>query len=124
MITSICPTFFWPKEQFLHFKNYIKGCIIGLSFGDDPQNMYHFMLYAKWDDVGLLHKFQMAAAKLFSHPDGMITADSTDFPKKRGNSAGAARQYCGASGQKAICQASVMAGYGSIFGHCLFDFFL
>jgi SRSO17 transposase len=63
---------------------------------------------------------QRIAQHLFS-PQGMITIDPSEFPKKGKKSVGVARQHCGHLGKTENCQSGVFIGYTSEKGHCLLD---
>jgi SRSO17 transposase len=70
----------------------------------------------------MLEEHQKEIGGILSHPEGMITGDGCDFPKKGKNSVGVARQYCGRLGKLDNCQASVMIGYASPEGYGLYDY--
>src|SRR4029077_20567274 len=55
--------------------------------------------------------------KTFARPDGLFVIDDTTFPKQGTSSVGVQRQYCGAKGKKASCQAAVSGHYVSPHGH-------
>ena len=75
-----------------------------------------------WDENGMLKSYLKEAGELLFHPEGMITGDGCDFPKKGKHSVGAQRQYCGRLGKTDNCQASVMVGYAGPNGYGLPDY--
>jgi SRSO17 transposase len=74
------------------------------------------------DDDGLKSSYQQALSAHISEDGGMITADSSGFPKKGKKSVGVARQYCGVLGKVENCQVGVFAGYTSAKGYGLVDY--
>jgi SRSO17 transposase len=64
-------------------------------------------------------RHQTLLADSLSSPEGMITVDSSEFPKKGKESVGVARQYCGALGKVDNCQSGVFIGYSSSKGYGL-----
>ena len=80
-----------------------------------------FLKTYKWDQAAMLLKHQELTAGSLSTPNGMITIDASEFPKKGNNSVGVARQYCGNTGKKDNCQSGVFVGYASEKGHGLID---
>ena len=62
---------------------------------------------------------QALLAETLAEPDGMLTVDSCEFPKKGRESVGVARQYCGAVGKVDTCQSGVFVGYASRKGYGL-----
>ena len=88
----------------------------------EVRNLANFMTRSGWDDMGMLGEYQKELGETLSHPDGMITGDGCDFPKKGKGSVGVARQYCGRLGKVDNCQASVMLGYAGPKGYGLVDY--
>ncbi|MDR1519300.1 MAG: DUF4338 domain-containing protein [Planctomycetota bacterium] len=125
--------FIGRKENFAHFvaavfglmsdrkRKNIKGLALSCLGPDEVRNLVNLFGKAKLDDRGMLEAHQKDFAASLSHPDGMITGDGCDFPKKGRNSAGVARQYCGRLGKAQNCQAGVALGYSSQLGHGLYD---
>ncbi|MDR0622150.1 MAG: IS701 family transposase [Deltaproteobacteria bacterium] len=86
------------------------------------RNLAFFMTDSGFDHEGMLGAYQKELGRFLSAPNGMITGDGCDFPKKGKNSVGVARQYCGALGKVDNCQASVMLGYTGPRGYGLIDY--
>jgi len=62
----------------------------------------------------MLRAYRGESGEELFHPDGMITGDGCDFPKKGRHSVGVQRQYCGRLGKTDNCRASVMVGYAQV----------
>jgi SRSO17 transposase len=83
--------------------------------------LQHFVSEGVWDDARVLrHHWGLVAASL-GDEEGVLTVDGSDIPKQGTHSAGVARQWCGALGKKANCQAGVFVGYASRRGYTLLD---
>jgi SRSO17 transposase len=95
---------------------------IAFSGVGSVRNVANFMNKDQWGEAGMLGAYQKDAGKILFHPEGMITGDGCDFPKKGKNSVGVQRQYCGTRGKTDNCQASVMAGYAGPLGYALLDY--
>jgi SRSO17 transposase len=90
--------------------------------GGNVQAMQQFISVGAWDDTALLHQHQrLVAETLGERASGVLIIDGCDFPKQGQHSVGVARQWCGALGQVANCQASVVAAYASARGYTLVD---
>ena len=78
---------------------------LGLSGHDQ---LHHFVTSPAWDE-GPLWAAVLAktADRLVGGPDAVLVIDDTALPKKGELSVGVARQYCGAVGKRANCQALV-----------------
>mgnify|MGYP001059735520 CR=1 FL=1 len=85
------------------------------------RNTQHFLTTGIWDDKALQAQHQRMLAKMISGEDGMFAIDSSENPKKGGESAGVSRQYCGRLGKIANCQSGVFLGYASCKGYGLLD---
>ncbi|WP_054695783.1 IS701 family transposase [Desulfosarcina cetonica] len=94
---------------------------IALEFLDKKsvRSMQMFMKTFRWDHGAMLQTHQKMLAELIAAPDGMITIDPSDFPKKGKESVGVDRQYCGALGKVENCQSGVFIGYSSDKGYGL-----
>jgi SRSO17 transposase len=75
----------------------------------------------RWDHQGIQRAHQSMLAQMIGRPNGMITIDSCEFPKKGKESVGVARQYCGPLGKVENCQSGVFVGYSSHVGYGLLN---
>lgn len=90
--------------------------------GGNVQAMQQFIGEGAWDDEAVLARHQrLVADTLGDAPTGVLILDGCDFPKQGADSVGVARQWCGALGKRANCQASVLAAYASRHGYTLVD---
>ncbi len=88
----------------------------------DVQALQQFISQSTWDaEAVLLRHQEIVAATLGDAETGVLIVDGCDFPKQGPESVGVARQWCGASGKVANCQASVVACYASRHGYTLVD---
>jgi SRSO17 transposase len=89
----------------------------GLASKDPEQALQQFVSQSPWDDQAVLRRYRAHLAQTFASPDGVFVIDDTTFPKQGTSSVGVQRQYCGARGKKANCQAAVSVHYVSPRGH-------
>jgi len=94
---------------------------IALAFldADAVRCLQRFMKSYRWDEGAMAAAHQALLAEAIAAPDGMLTVDSCEFPKKGTESVGVARQYCGARGKVENCQSGVFLGYTSAKGYGL-----
>jgi len=86
------------------------------------QALQQFISLGAWDDAAVLKTHQqLVADSLGDRETGVLIIDGCDFPKQGSHSVGVARQWCGALGKLANCQASVLACYASQHGYTLVD---
>jgi len=117
--------------QEVYAENYVKGLMsdleyksaepIALRYDMSVRGTQRFLKDGKWDTEMMADIYQEKLSAVVSHPNGMITIDGCDNPKKGVNSVGVARQYCGATGKTDNCQAGVFIGYASPNGYGLID---
>jgi len=81
--------------------------------------LQRFLKTYGWDHAAMAATHQALLAETLAEPDGMLTVDSCEFPKKGTESVGVARQYCGAVGKVENCQSGVFVGYASRKGYGL-----
>lgn len=99
----------------------IEPMALALADGN-VQAMQQFISQGAWDDEAVLERHQQLVADTLGDPDtGVLILDGCDFPKQGTHSVGVARQWCGALGKVANCQASVVACYASASGYTLVD---
>ena len=84
---------------------------------DPDQGLQQFVSASAWDERVLGQRYRALMAGFFVDPAGVFVLDDTTFPKAGTRSAGVQRQYCGALGKKANCQAAVSLHYVSQAGH-------
>jgi SRSO17 transposase len=94
---------------------------IALAFldADAVRSLQGFLKAYRWDHAAMEAAHQALLAEALAEPDGMLTVDSCEFPKKGTASVGVARQYCGAVGKVENCQSGVFVGYTSRKGYGL-----
>src|SRR5213075_496003 len=86
------------------------------------QAMQQFISLGAWDDAAVLKTHQHLVADTLGDPvTGVLILDGCDFPKQGRHAVGVARQWCGALGKVANCQASAVACYASARGLTLVD---
>ena len=69
--------------------------------------LHHFVTSTTWDDAPLRRLLVGKADALVGGPGAVLVVDDTALPKQGKLSVGVARQYCGALGKRANCQALV-----------------
>ena len=75
--------------------------------------LQRFLTDSPWDDPLLWRLYQDRLASLIAGDDGILTVNSSEFPKDGKHSAGVARQYCGHLGKRENCQSGVFVGYAT-----------
>jgi SRSO17 transposase len=88
-----------------------------LHANDVEQALQQFVNQSPWNDQKVLRRYRGHLAATFASPQGCFIIDDTSFPKQGKHSVGVQRQYCGALGKKANCQAAVSVHYVSPKGH-------
>ena len=99
----------------------VEPIALALDGPSEVRNLQRFMRDYKWDLDYLRRVYWDEASKTLAAPDGVISADSSEFPKKGTESVGVARQYCGRLGKVDNCQSGVFVGYASSRGYALLD---
>jgi SRSO17 transposase len=123
---------FQRREQRYWARKYMEGQLLELERksiepmacalkGGNVQAMQQFIGVSPWSDEPIIKRHQAEVAHTLGEPDGIVIVDGSDFPKQGAESVGVARQYCGALGKIANCQASVLLAYASTQGHTLLD---
>ena len=73
----------------------------------DSDQLHHFISSPAWETTPLETVLAREADRLVGGSDAVLIIDDTALPKKGVHSVGVARQYCGALGKTANCQALV-----------------
>lgn len=89
----------------------------GLDVADPEQALQNFVNQAAWGEQSVWKRYRSVMAETFASPKGIFVIDDTSFPKQGKHSVGVQRQYCGAVGKKANCQAAPSIHYVSPEGH-------
>src|SRR4051812_27160181 len=89
----------------------------GMASKDPEQALQQFVSQSPWDHDAVLRRYRAHLAATFASPDAVFVIDDTTFPKQGRHSVGVQRQYCGALGKKANCQAAVSVRYVAPKGH-------
>jgi SRSO17 transposase len=89
----------------------------GLKSKDPEQALQQFVSQSPWDHEAVLRRYRAHLAATFADADAVFVIDDTTFPKQGRHSVGVQRQYCGALGKKANCQAAVSVHYAAPKGH-------
>jgi SRSO17 transposase len=89
----------------------------GLGIKDPEQALQQFVSQSPWDHEAVLRRYRAHLATTFSSPDAVFVIDDTTFPKQGRHSVGVQRQYCGAVGKKANCQAAASVHSVAPKGH-------
>lgn len=87
----------------------------------DVQALQQFTSVSPWCDDAIIQQHHRQVAITLGRPEGVVIIDGCDFPKQGEESVGVIRQYCGALGKIANCQASVLLAYASDAGYTLLD---
>lgn len=74
---------------------------------DDGEQLHHFICTSCWDPAPLERTLAEKAQQMVGGPDAVLIVDDTTLLKQGHHSPGVARQYSGAVGKRANCQALV-----------------
>jgi SRSO17 transposase len=95
---------------------------IALRYEKSPRVMQDFLHDARFDHPGMVRIYKNELSSRVNEPGGMLSCDSTEFPKKGKNSVGVSRQHCGRLGKTDNCQSGVFIGYASGRGYGLVSY--
>jgi SRSO17 transposase len=123
---------FQRREQASWAEKYMQGQMLPLERksiqpmamaveGGNVQAMQQFISQSTWEDEPILRKHRQMVAETLGHPGGVLVIDGCEFPKQGKHSVGVKRQWCGALGKIANCQASVLSAYVGLNGFTLVD---
>ena len=128
---EFAPTF-GCKQWREHSGDYLQGLLVQAEERRNAENMaealpvspralQRFLTDARWDDDAVIAHLQAYLGPRLSHPLAVFAVDSSGFPKQGKQSAGVARQYCGAVGKIANCQVGVFLAHVGPRGRALVD---
>ena len=86
-----------------------------------PRALQRFLTESPWDDDLVIGRLQEYLGSRLEDPQRVWVLDGSDFPKQGVKSVGVARQYCGALGKIANCQAGVFLAHVGPRGRALVD---
>ena len=112
---------FGRKQCREHSRHYLKALLVQSQERRNAENlsetvpasaraMQRFLTEARWDEDAIIGRLQEYLSSRLEHPQAVWVFDGSDFPKQGVKSVGVARQYCGALGKIANCQAGVFSG--------------
>jgi SRSO17 transposase len=81
--------------------------------------LQRFMTESPVDDILMDELYLTRLSSIIADENGVLSVDSSEFPKQGKHSAGVSRQYCGHLGKRANCQSGVFVGYASTKGYGL-----
>jgi SRSO17 transposase len=87
--------------------------------GNAMRAMQQFASEGAWNDDVILTRHGAEVDQPLGDADGVLTLDGRDVPKQGKASVGVKRQYGGAVGKRAHCQAGVLVGSASAVGSTL-----
>ena len=86
-----------------------------------PRALQRFLSESPWDDDAVIGRLQEYLSSRLKDSQGVWVLDGSDFPKQGMKSVGVVRQYCGALGKIANCQAGVFLAHVGPRGRALVD---
>ena len=123
---------FGRKQWREHNRHYLQALLVQSQERRNAENlaemvpvsaraMQRFLTEARWDDDAVIARLQEHLGSRLAHPWAVWVFDGSDFPKQGVKSGGVARQYCGALGKVANCQAGVFLAHVGPRGRALVD---
>jgi SRSO17 transposase len=87
----------------------------------NPYPFQHLLGRAQWDAEAVRDAHRQEVLAGLGQEEAVLAIDESGFIKKGDQSAGVARQYCGASGKLDNCQVGVFLSWQTAQGHALID---
>ena len=123
---------FGRSESRDHSQNYLRALLVQSQERRNAENlsemvpvsarsMQRFLTEARWGDDRVIARLQEYLGPKLEHPLAVWVFDGSDFPKQGVKSVGVARQYYGALGKIANCQAGVFLAHVGPRGRALVD---
>ena len=112
---------FGRKESREHSRHYLQGLLVQSqerrnaenlveTVPASPRALQRFLTESPWEDDGVIGRLQEYLRSRLEDPEAVWVLDGSDFPKQGMKSVGVSRQYCGALGKIASCQAGGVSG--------------
>ena len=95
----------WPRKSIEPMVLAVEGVV-----PKAVRAMQAFLSAGRWDDERRLPQHGKDVERDLGADDGVWMVDGSDLPKQGIHLAGGKRQYCGALGKRANCQAGVFVG--------------
>ena len=86
-----------------------------------PRALQRFLAESPWDDDAVIDRLPEYLGSRLDDLPGVWALDGSDFPQQGVKSVGVTRQYCGALGKIASCQAGVFLAHVGPQGRALVD---
>ena len=123
---------FGRREAREHSRHYLQALLVQSEERRNAENLsetvpassralQRFLAESPWDDDAVIDRLQEYLGSRLEDPQGVWVLDGSDFPKQGVKSVGVARQYCGALGKIASCQAGVFLAHVGPQGRALVD---
>ena len=123
---------FGHKESREHSRHYLPGLLVqsqerrnaenlAETVPASPRALPRFLTASPWDDEGVIGRLQEYLGSRLADPQAVWVLDGSDFPKQGVKSVGVIRQYCGALGKIANCQAGLFLAHVGPRGRALVD---
>ena len=123
---------FGRKQWREHSRHYLQALLVQSEERRNAENLsemvpvsaralQRFLSEARWDDDAIIGRLQEYLAPRLADPLAVWVLDGSDFPKQGVKSVGVARQYCGALGKIANCQAGMFLAHVGPRGRALVD---
>ena len=123
---------FGRKESREHSRHYLQSLLVQSQERRNAENLAEtvpasaralprFLTASPWDDEGVIGRLQEYLGSQLEDPQAVWVLDGSDFPKQGLKSVGVIRQYCGALGKIANCQAGVFLAHVGPGGRVLVD---
>ena len=120
----------WESRE--HSRHYLQGLLVQSQERRNAENLAEtvpasarglprFLTEAPWDDEGVIGRLQEYLGSRLEDPQAVWVLDGSDFPKQGVKSVGVIRQYCGALGKIASCQAGLFLAHVGPRGRALVD---
>src|SRR5713101_7891115 len=121
---------FGRKQWRENSQHYLQGLLVQAEERRNAENLaealpvsaralQRFLTDARWEDGRVTPHLQAYLGSRLNHPQAVWAVDSSGFPKQGKQSAGVARQYCGALGKVANCQIGVFLAHVGPRGRAL-----